>query len=518
MHKEARETALIITGITLLCKVAGLLKNTALAYFFGADVVVDAYVMVFSISSVLFGWMGGFIGNFTPHYKKICVEEGKERADLFTSNLCAWLILIGGVCTILFELFSTKIVQLAAPGFRGEVLNLTIGFWRVLSISMVFGVIYRLYKEYLNCNGRHIRALVPDLLMSSIILIVIVLSSCIGKGLLIWGYVAAIGVEALIELLMAKKYFCKTTFGLQLSFDNNVREIFVSFLPIFFAEAMTEINIFVDKIFASFLEEGSIAILDYANIIRVSLFEVGALALLTMIYPRIAEMWSRGETQEFCSSIQKSIVLMAIFFIPITLGIIYMGDRLISIIYEHGFFTSKETEMTSVALQMYAIGLLSMVIRLIVNRALLSMHKPKALFIINTINVIVNTVLNAILVRKMGYVGLALATSLSATFTAICLLVLIKIQLKEFNISQLLWSFVRVLFASIIMLASIVMMRNIIFTHIFARFPAGLDLLICTCLGGLVYVVVMKKVNPDEFSYYMNGLGRIKRLGRDKYE
>ena len=66
---KIRNAAIAITSITLLYRAMGFLKNTVLAYYYGTSPVVDAYVMVFSIGGILFGWMSGFTGNFTPNYK-----------------------------------------------------------------------------------------------------------------------------------------------------------------------------------------------------------------------------------------------------------------------------------------------------------------------------------------------------------------------------------------------------------------------------------------------------------------
>ena len=111
------KTALTLTFISFMCKIVGFFKNSLLAYYFGTDVVVDAYVMVFSIGNIIFGWMGGFTGNLIPIYKTIYVKQGKNSADRFFLNLSSWLYIITISFMVIFFLMGDKIVSFIAYGF-----------------------------------------------------------------------------------------------------------------------------------------------------------------------------------------------------------------------------------------------------------------------------------------------------------------------------------------------------------------------------------------------------------------
>ena len=104
MNDKIKKSAFVITGITLLCKIIGFFKNILLAKYWGTGAVVDAYVMVFAVGNIVFGWVGGFTGNFTPEYKRLIITTDKKKADEFADNLKNWLILI----TLLFQISQTK--------------------------------------------------------------------------------------------------------------------------------------------------------------------------------------------------------------------------------------------------------------------------------------------------------------------------------------------------------------------------------------------------------------------------
>ena len=69
MNEKIKKSAIAITGITLLCKLIGFFKNILLAKYWGTGAVVDAYVMVFAVGNIVFGWIGGFTGNLLRNIK-----------------------------------------------------------------------------------------------------------------------------------------------------------------------------------------------------------------------------------------------------------------------------------------------------------------------------------------------------------------------------------------------------------------------------------------------------------------
>lgn len=496
MKDKTKRQIILLTSITLTCKVIGFLKNIVLAKYWGTGNVVDAYVMVFAIGNVVFGWIGAFTGNFTPEYKKVSYKYGKEKANEFTNNLKNWLILITFIFVFLFEVFAKTIVSVVAPGYEGEVYELTVLFWRIYSVSFFALIMYRLYKEFINCNGKCVQALLPDLLMSSLCIVSIVVSAYSKKEFLIWGYIVAIVLEALCESIVAHKTGLNYKFILK--FDDSIKAVLIAVLPMFLSDTLVDINTFVDKFFASNLQSGTISILDYANNVKNIAYETGIVAVTTIMYPKISEYWAQKNLEEFKGCIQRYIRIMCLLFIPISFGFFAAGKYLIGLIYQRGAFTEEATGITYGVLIMYSVGLTAIVLRLILNKVFCSMQQTGYVLITSVINVLVNIGMNCLLVKKWGIYGLAFSTSIAAIVALIVGLVFLD-KYINMKFGNTFWAVFRMLFASLIMFGTIMLARVLFIDSIsFGQMTFFVQLLICFVLGVAVYALVALLLRIEE--------------------
>lgn len=506
-----RNAAIAIMSITLFYRVMGFVKNTILAYYFGTSPVVDAYVMVFSIGGILFGWMSGFTGNFTPHYKYIWSQKGKAEANSYTIKLLNWLLLITFFVFIIFELFSSRIIHFMAPGYKGVTYDLTLHFWKIYCITIFLSVLYRIYKEYLICNELFIRAHLPDIFVSLSIIIFIYLSTLIGQEFLIWGFVLAMSIQCLMEYGFSKKLLTGVK-KYTLEFDENIKQTFVTALPVILAEMISELNSFVDKMFASKLTSGTVAILEYSNLLKMVIYDTGVIALGTILFPKLAETWSLEQKEEFKSQIIHALNLMTVMFLPITFGIFAIGDLVVKIIFERGEFSFKATIMTAIAWKMYSIGLLGMVFMFVLNKAYLSMRKTKTVFMVNTLTGVLNVILDFVLIGKMGYIGLALATSVASIIGAITYTLFISIDLDDFHIKEIFSVLICTFVSSLFMFLCIIGVRSF-FTAIgllnCGTIGTIISLIVLILFGGLSYFGGAKLLNIQELDYYVKAITSI---------
>lgn len=496
MKKNIKKSALIITGITLICKGIGFIKNILLAKYWGTGVVVDAYVMVFAVGNIVFGWIGGFTGNFTPQYKKLIITGDKKKADEFTNNLKNWLIVITLIFVILFEIYAEQIVHLIAPGYSGTVYYLTVYFWKIYAISFFALVLYRLYKEYVNCNEKYELAILPDLLMSSVTAIAIVISAYTRKEVLIWGYVIAIVLEAVAERLVAYKLGFKEK--IILKYDSSIKMVLLAVLPIFLSDTLVEINSFVDKFFASNLGVGTMATLEYANTIKNIAYETGVIAIITIIYPKMSELWAKQEKKMFADTIVENVRFISFVFIPITFGLVAIGKYLVAFIYQRGVFTERDTLITTNVLIMYVIGLLAMVIRLIMNKVFCAMQQTRYVLLISFINVVINIIGNCIFVGLWGILGLAFSTSIAAIISMIISLWII-IKRFEIKMREHIIQIIKMLCSGIFMLITIMIIRKCWLDDVdFGRITFLFQLVISIIIGVISYTVSVYLLKVEE--------------------
>ena len=142
---------------------------------------------------------------------------------------------------------------------------------------------------------------------------------------------------------------------------------------------------------------------------------------------------------------------MLMLNVPATVGLVILAVPIIQVIYERGAFTSADTLATAAALQFYAIGLLAYSVVRIVSPVFYALGRNRTPVIVSIITVLVNAGLNVMLVRAMGYRGLALGTSIAALFNAVTLLILLRRHIGGLEEKRIAGSLARIALASVAM-------------------------------------------------------------------
>ena len=142
---------------------------------------------------------------------------------------------------------------------------------------------------------------------------------------------------------------------------------------------------------------------------------------------------------------------MLMLNVPATVGLVVLGIPIIRVIFEHGKFHASDTVATAAALQFYAVGLVGYSVVRIVSPVFYALGRNRVPVIVSVIAVLVNAALSIMLVRVMGYAGLALGTSIAALFNATTLFLILRRSLGGMNEGRLIGSTVRIAVASIAM-------------------------------------------------------------------
>ena len=218
--------------------------------------------------------------------------------------------------------------------------------------------------------------------------------------------------------------------------------------------AATQINVLVNTQFATGQGTGAISWLDYAfrvMYLPIGLFGVSVAAASTPALSRLAATNNRPQMR---STVAAAIGLMLALNVPATLGLVVLAAPIIQLIFEHGSFTPADTAATARALQYYAIGLVGYSVVRIVSPAFYALRVSRIPVLASVISVVANVLLNIVLVRVMGYAGLALGTSLAAIVNAGVQVILLRRQLQGIEARQLAVTAGKVLMASLAMAAA----------------------------------------------------------------
>lgn len=449
MSKVAKAT-LGLMIVTLLSKVLGFGRELILSSIYGATSYSDAYIVAMNIPIVLFESVGVALATtFIPlYYESEKIGNGEEVK--FTNNVINIILIISFIIGLLGCIFAKQLVNLFAIGFKEDVLYMTIKFTRIMIWSVLFIGITSIMSSILQIKGKFI---VPGLIgipFSLIIMLSIVLSDRINIYILPIGTLIAVLSKCLFQIPFVYKYGYRYKPIIKIN-DKYIKKMIWLVGPVFIGVAVNQINTVVDRTLASTLVEGSISALNYAN--RLNTFVIGLfiLSIGSVVYPLLSRLSVDNNNEKYISTIVKSINSVILLVIPVSVGAIVLSKPIVSLLFQRGAFDSKATNMTSIALTFYSIGMVAFGLRDILGKIFYSIQDTKTPMINGAITMFLNIILNLVLVKFMGHGGLALATSLSSIICIILLFRSLKNKIGYFGQDKIIKTTIKSLISAIIM-------------------------------------------------------------------
>lgn len=422
--KASSRTVIYVMIITLFARFFGLLREVLMARYYGASMYTDAYIIANNVPTVLFDTLGqALLTCFIPMYTKIKCENDKSRADIFTLRLLVYLILICILLTIVGETLTKQIVLIFASGFKGNILNITIEFTRILFPSLFAMTILNLYTGYLQIYQKfEITAIVP-MIGNIVIIITLIISNIIGNiYFFVWGSLFGLFFQVLFLLPSVKKIGLFRYNNFSLKKDKYVLQLIPLLLPVFIGSALNEINSIIDRTMVSNLETGSVSTLNYAYKIISLAITVIAMPIINVMYTRFSTFSAQQNGKRFKASVHQCLNLILTIMIPVCLIIFNFRDFIIKVLFERGNFNTFISAKTSDALAFYTIGLVCMCIQQVFIRVFYSKQNTYIPMINGVISTVLNIILDFIMIKIFNFKGAALATSVTAIISSFILL------------------------------------------------------------------------------------------------
>jgi putative peptidoglycan lipid II flippase len=415
--RQIASAAGVVGLATLASRGLGFVRDMAIAWLFGAGLVADAFFVAFRIPSTLRELLGegALSAAFIPTFTQTATREGREAAwDLASAVLGTLMVILAGV-TILGVLLAPAIVHVLAPGFASipGKLPLTVQLLRVMFPYIFLVGVAALLMAILNSLGHFMTpALSPIMLNLTMIgaaLLVAPSSSNPALPLAVAVVVGGAG-QLLIQVpsAMARGWRMRPRITPR---DPRVRHIARLMAPGVAGLAVTQVNVFVGTLLASFLAQGSVAALTYA--FRLVQFPIGVVgvAIATGALPVMAASIARQQVDEMKGALQSSLRLALFLTLPAIVGLIVFRVPIVYLLFERGAFTRPVTTLTAEILMGYALGLAFYVGNRILAPAFYAMHDTRTPVLTGMVTVGVNIGASILLMGPLGATGLALATA-----------------------------------------------------------------------------------------------------------
>lgn len=501
MSKVVKSTIGLMIA-TILAKILGFVREIVLASTYGTSMYTDAYLTSMNVPLVIFAVVGTALGTtFVPLYFEIRNTKNEQEALIFTNNILNIVFIISLLIFIIGSIFIEPIVKIFGIGFNPETFKLCVKFSRVMMISVIFTGLSYIMSYYLQTNNNFVVPGLISLPRNIIIITSTVLSIKYGIMTMVWGSLVGIILEFIFQLPFAikKGYRYKAYLSIK---DEYVKRAGLLIMPVLISVSVNQLNTIVDRTLASTLPQGAISSLNYANKLNGFVMALFITSLVSVMYPTLSKLLSENNLDKFKESIVTSINSIILIIMPISVGAIVLSRPIVKLLFERGAFDDTATKMTSIALVMYSIGMVSFGIRDIMGRIFLSLQDTKTPMINGIICMVINIIINIILIKPLKYAGLALGTSIAGIASVLLLFKILKDKIGYFGQDKIIKNTFKSLIASVIMGLFV----YLFYKTMFIALPVNsitqmIALLLSVTLGGVIYggLIVMFKIEEVEF-------------------
>jgi putative peptidoglycan lipid II flippase len=425
------QSTTVVSSMTLLSRITGLLRDIVLARFFGATLVMDAFIVANRIPNMLrrFFAEGAFSQGFVPVMARYREKHGAAEAREFVDAVAGTLGLILFVVTLIGVLLAPVLVAIVAPGFIGSdgrfematlMLRFTFPYLLFISLTAFAGGVLNTYGKFAAA------AFTPVLLNLSLISAAIWLAPMLDEPGMALAY--GVFIAGVVQLLFQIPFLAKIHFVPRPKWSwrhEGVRRAGKLMLPAIFGSSVAQINVLIGGIIASLLGVGKISLLYFSD--RLMEFPLGlfSIALATVILPHLSRQHASKSADEFSETVGWSMKLVSLIVIPAAVGLIVLAEPLVATVFFGGEFTRDDVEMTAISLQAFSVGLIGFSFVKILAPAFFAREDTRTPVKIGLIALAVNFVLSvgfAIWLTRIEYAathaGLALAISIAALVNA----------------------------------------------------------------------------------------------------
>ncbi|MGK0498561.1 MAG: putative peptidoglycan lipid II flippase [Oceanicoccus sp.] len=418
--------------MTMLSRVLGLARDVVIAHFIGAGAAADAFFVAFKIPNFMRRLFAE--GAFSQAFVPVLSEYREQRSFAAVHALINRVAgVLGGsllLVTSLAVIGAPVISSVFAPGFAladdplryqltTDMIRVTFPYLLLVSLTGFCGAV-------LNSYGRFaVPAFTPVLLNISLIMAAVFGGPYFDEPAfaLAWGVLLAGIIQLTFQLpfMHQLRLSPKPHWDLK---DEGVKRILTLMVPALFGVSVSQINLLLDTVLASFLPLGSVSWLYYSDRLVELPLGVFAIAISTVILPTLSRQQSNRSAQAFRATLDWAIRSVMLIAIPSAVALIILAEPILMTLFQYGKLTVNDVHMASFSLQAYALGLVAFMLIKVLAPGYFSRQDTKTPVKIGIIAMAANMVLNIAFVLplhyywQLGHIGLALATSVSAMLNA----------------------------------------------------------------------------------------------------
>ena len=348
-------------------RITGLVRERFIAHYFGLETVVaDAFraaIRIPNLLSNLFG-EGVLSASFVTVYSKLRALEQDDEAEHLAAAVFGILCIVSSALVLLGVLFTPLLIDLIAPGFKGEKRALTIHIVRILFPATGLLVMSAWCLGVLNSHRRFLLSYLAPVALNTTVIAALALFGRTPETHLVlvagWAYVLGSALQFLVQFPKVLEILPGFWPALEWQ-SRNVRTVIRNFGPIFISRGVVQISAYVDSMIASWLPRGAVAALGSAQVISVLPISLFSMSVSAAELPALSS--AVGSQQEVAAFLRRRLSAglrrIAFFIIPSAVAFLVLGDVIGGALYQTGQFRHSDTLYLWSVLAGSAVGLLA---------------------------------------------------------------------------------------------------------------------------------------------------------------
>ncbi|HET8565435.1 MAG TPA: murein biosynthesis integral membrane protein MurJ [Solirubrobacterales bacterium] len=500
----ARSTAFfsIATGAS---RVAGLAREIVAAGYYGISGPMSAFTIAFQVPNLIRALFAdaALQPAFVPVFTELLGRKAYKEAFRLASTLLLLVTMVLGAITALFVLLAPVIMPVFAPGFEGEVLDLTVSLSQVLFPILILLGISGIVVGILNSYDRFGAFAISPLFWNVTIIVVLVVLEPLFHGRdRIYAYAIAILVGTLVQLLIPAWDLRHTPYRFSFSFDwrhPGVRRVFLLMLPVTISLGLINFNNLINSFFGSLVSDQAPAAIDKAFRIYQLPQGIFSVAIATVLFPTLARFANAGEIDNLRSTMANGMRQILFVLVPAAAAILALSTPMIRLVYQRGEFDPAQTTVVATALFWFAFSLPTNGLYLLQTRTFFSLQRPWQATALATIDLLVSALAALALYSPFGVGGIVAGTGIGTTVAVIAQAVILRRKFGGLELRRLLSTGTRITIAAA-GLAAIGWLVWDVLDQALGRGLGGQVVSLGAGLtaGGLVYVAVAKVLRVEE--------------------
>ena len=459
----ARSTAFFSLA-TALSRVAGLVREIVAASYFGITAPMSAFTIAFLVPNTVRSLFAdaAIQAAFVPVFTEK-LERGRRREAFHLASTLIFLVaVVLGAITALFILIAPWVIPLFAPGFEGEVLDLTVSLSRLLFPILVLLGISGLVVGVLNSYDRFgVFAIAPFFWNVAIIAVLAGLAPAFPEDDQIYAYAIGVLVGTVVQLAMLTYDLRNTPFGIRRALlaplgrrlrdafrDVDVRRVLLLMLPVTISLGLINVNLLVNSFFGSLVSDQAPAGIDKAFRIYMLPQGVFSVAVSTVLFPTLARFAARGELGDLRATMANGMRQIVLLLLPATAAILVLADPMVRLVYERGVFDAEQTELVAEALFWFAFSLPFNGLFLLLTRTFFSLQRPWVPTAISAGNLAITALFSLLFYEPFGVGGIVAATAIATAASVAAQGYVLQRTLGRLELGRLVWTTARVTLAS----------------------------------------------------------------------